>query len=284
MGTAPGLVVPPAAGDGPTVLVLPGPPGELRPMWEDAVATDALRAVLDRAGVLEERMLRLYGVPEAEIAQSMLAIEADGVALDRLEITTCLRRGEIEIATVFDPSATAEYDAFAAGIRARHGDTLFSEDGATVDEQVAALLAGRTVAVAESCTGGLMAGRLTDRAGSSAYVLGGVVVYSNEAKVAFADVPAALIEAHGAVSPEVAAALADGACARFGAELGIGITGIAGPGGGTPEKPVGTVCLSVADAVAGRRADRTVLLPGGRAAVRDRTTTVAMHMLRSLLV
>ena len=96
--------------------------------------------------------------------------------------------------------------------------------------------------------------------------------------------PAALIEAHGAVSPEVAVALADGACARFGAELGIGITGIAGPGGGTPEKPVGTVCVSVADAVAGRRADRTVLLPGGRAAVRDRTTTVAMHMLRSLLV
>ena len=129
-----------------------------------------------------------------------------------------------------------------------------------------------------------MAGRLTDRAGSSAYVLGGVVVYSNEAKVAFADVPMALIEAHGAVSPEVAAALADGACARFGAELGIGITGVAGPGGGTPEKPVGLVCLSVADAPAGRRVDRTVQLPGDRGLVRERTTTVAMHMLRSLLV
>ncbi|MET0685350.1 MAG: competence/damage-inducible protein A [Solirubrobacteraceae bacterium] len=284
VGTAPGLVVPPADGDGPTVLVLPGPPGELRPMWDDAVTKDALRAVLDRAGVLEERMLRLYGVPEAEIAQSLLAIEAEGVALDRLEITTCLRRGEIEIATVFDPSAAAVYDAFADGIRARHGDTLFSEDGATIDEQVAGLLDGRTIAVAESCTGGLMAGRLTDRAGSSAYVLGGVVVYSNEAKVAFADVPAALIAAHGAVSPEVAAALADGACARFGAELGIGITGIAGPGGGSPEKPVGMVCLSVTDAAAGRRVDRTVQLPGGRAMVRERTTTVVMHMLRSLLV
>jgi nicotinamide-nucleotide amidase len=162
-------------------------------------------------------------------------------------------------------------------------DALFSEDGATIDEQVAGLLDGRTIAVAESCTGGLMAGRLTDRAGSSAYVLGGVVVYSDEAKVAFADVPAALIAAHGAVSPEVAAALADGACARFGADLGIGITGIAGPGGGTPEKPVGTVCVSVAGA-AGERVDRTVQLPGDRAQVRDRTTTVALHMLRSLLV
>ncbi len=283
VGTAPGLVVPPAAGEGATVLVLPGPPRELQPMWEAALGTPALRAVLDRAGTLEQRMLRLYGVPEAEIARSLLAIEGDGVALDRLEVTTCLRRGEIEIATVFAPEAEATYDAFAAGIRARHGDTLFSEDGATIDEQIAGLLDGRTIAVAESCTGGLMAGRLTERAGSSAYVLGGVVVYSNEAKVAFADVPMALIEAHGAVSPEVAAALADGACSRFGAELGIGITGIAGPGGGTPDKPVGTVCLSVADAVAGRRVDRTVQLPGDRTQVRDRTTTVALHMLRSLL-
>jgi nicotinamide-nucleotide amidase len=276
--------VPPAGGDGPTVLVLPGPPGELRPMWEDAVTKDALLAVLDRAGTLEQRMLRLYGVPEAEIAQSLLAIEGEGVPLRDLEITTCLRRGEIEIATVFDPAAAPVYDMFLEGIRARHGDTLFSEDGATIDEQVAELLDGRTIAVAESCTGGLMAGRLTDRAGSSAYVLGGVVVYSNEAKVAFADVPMELIEAHGAVSPEVAAALADGACARFGAELGIGITGVAGPGGGTPEKPVGLVCLSVADAPAGRRVDRTVQLPGDRGLVRERTTTVAMHMLRSLLV
>ncbi len=145
------------------------------------------------------------------------------------------------------------------------------------------LLGGRTVAVAESCTGGLMAARLTDRAGSSAYVLGGVVVYSDAAKTGFADVPAELIARHGAVSPEVAAALADGAAARFGAQLGIGITGIAGPGGGSEEKPVGTVCLSVAHAGAAR-IDRTVLLPGNREQVRERTTTVAMHMLRRLLL
>jgi nicotinamide-nucleotide amidase len=283
VGTAPGLIVPPAGDHGPLVVVLPGPPGELRPMWATAVGTEPLRAVLERAGTLEQRILRLYGVPESEIALSLVAIEDAGVPLDRLEITTCLRRGEIEIATVFAPEAAAVYDAFAGGMRERHGDTLFSEDGSTVDEQVAGLLAGRTIAVAESCTGGLMAGRLTDRAGSSDYVLGGVVVYSDAAKVRFADVPAELIERHGAVSPEVAAALADGAIARFGAELGIGITGVAGPGGGTEAKPVGLVCLSVAQE-GGERLDRTVQLPGDRAMVRERTTTVAMHMLRRLLL
>jgi nicotinamide-nucleotide amidase len=127
-----------------------------------------------------------------------------------------------------------------------------------------------------------MAGRLTDLAGSSAYVLGGLVVYSNEAKSALAGVPAGLIEAHGAVSPEVAIALAAGARSRLGADIGIGITGIAGPGGGTPEKPVGTVCLSVGTETDGL--DRTVRLPGSRADVRDRTTTVALHMLRALLL
>jgi nicotinamide-nucleotide amidase len=279
VGTAPGLIVPTP---GPLVLVLPGPPSELRPMWETAVATEPLRELLARAGALEQRMLRLFGVPESEIALTLRALEDDGVPLGRLEITTCLRRGEIEIATVFSPDAEPDYDAFAAGIRERHGDTLFSEDGASIDEIVARLLAGRTVAVAESCTGGLMAGRLTERAGSSAYVLGGAVVYSDAAKTAFADVPPELIRRHGAVSPEVAAALADGAAARFGAELGIGITGIAGPGGGSAEKPVGLVCFSVAQA-GGERLDRTLQLPGDRAQVRERSTTVAMHMLRRLL-
>jgi competence/damage-inducible protein CinA-like protein len=283
VGTAPGLVVPPADRDVPLVVVLPGPPGELRPMWAVAVETAPVRAVLDRAGVLEQRIMRLFGVPESEIALSLRALEEEGVALDGLEITTCLRRGEIEIATVFPPSAAGQYEALLDGIRARHGATLFSEDGASIDELVARLLARRTIAVAESCTGGLMAGRLTDRAGSSAYVLGGVVVYSNEAKVELADVPAELIERVGAVSPEVAAALADGAIARFGAELGIGITGIAGPGGGTPDKPVGMVCISVSHAD-GEREDRTLQLPGDRAMVRERATTVAMHLLRQLLL
>jgi nicotinamide-nucleotide amidase len=278
VGTAPGLVVPGA----PVVVVLPGPPRELQPMWEAALATPALGEVLARAGALEQRIMRLFGIPESEIARSLREIEAGGLALEPLEITTCLRRGEIEIATVFEPAAAEVYDAFAEAIRERHRDTLYSDDGSTVDDQVIALLDGLTVAVAESCTGGLMSARLTDRGGSSEYMLGGVVVYSNEAKVQLAGVPEELIEAHGAVSPPVAAALADGAIARFGARIGIGITGVAGPGGGTEEKPVGTVCLSVAMA-GGERWDRTVLLPGDRQTIRDRTTTVVMHGLRRML-
>jgi nicotinamide-nucleotide amidase len=140
-----------------------------------------------------------------------------------------------------------------------------------------------TIATAESCTGGLMAGRLTDLAGSSAYVLGGLVVYSNEAKASLAGVDPALIARVGAVSVEVAEALADGARARLGADYGVGITGIAGPGGGTPEKPVGLVCFSVAGP-RGARLTRSLNLPGGRADVRDRSTTIAMHLVRRALL
>jgi nicotinamide-nucleotide amidase len=286
VGTAPGLVVPPPDGaERPAVLVLPGPPRELQPMWGAALDTPALRAVLARAGAYEQRILRLFGIPESEIARSLREIEAGGAQLDDLEITTCLRRGELEIATVFEPSARDRYERFEAAMVSRHGDTLFSLDGSTIDDQVAALLIGppvRTIAVAESCTGGLMAARLTARAGSSEYMLGGVTAYSNQAKVGLANVPVALIERHGAVSREVAVALADGAIARFGSDLGIGITGIAGPGGGTPGKPVGTVCLSVA-AAAGERLDRDVFIPGDRDGVRDHTTTIVLHLLRRLL-
>jgi nicotinamide-nucleotide amidase len=278
VGTAPGLVVP----GFPVVLVLPGPPGELRPMWEAAVQTEPVRELLGRAGVLEQRILRMIGLPESELAGALREIETGGVSLERLEVTTCLRRGEIEIATVFSPDASDDYAALEEALLARFGGRVFSRDGETIDEIVAGLLDGRTVAVAESCTGGLMAARLTDRAGSSAYVLGGVVAYSNEAKVAMADVPAELIERFGAVSREVALALAEGAMGRFGASVGVGITGIAGPGGGTPEKPVGTVCVCVAER-GGGRLERTVQLPGDRGMIRERTTTVAMHMLRALL-
>ena len=278
VGTAPGLVVPGA----PLVVVLPGPPPELQPMWSAALETEPVRAVLEGAGTLEQRIMRLFGPPESEIAQTLRDAEAAGVPLARLEITTCLRRGEIEIATVFEPSAAPDYEAFEAVVAEQYGERLFARDGETIDDLVIAALAGRTVATAESCTGGLMAARLTHRGGSSAYALGGITAYANEAKTAVAGVPADLIERHGAVSPEVASALADGAVSRFGADVGIGITGIAGPGGGTPEKPVGTVCLCLAEA-GGDRIERTVQVPGDRATVRERTTTVAMHLLLRLL-
>jgi nicotinamide-nucleotide amidase len=230
-------------------------------------------------------MLRLFGIPESEIADTMLRARDAGIDLDALEITTCLRRGEVEVVTRYEPPQQAVYDAFEALIRERHARTLFSDDGTTVDEQVAELLrsAGRTIATAESCTGGLLAARLTERAGSSDYVAGGLVVYSNAAKTALAGVDPALIERVGAVSVEVAEALADGAIAALDADVGAGITGIAGPGGGTEDKPVGTVCFSVA-LRGGERLTRRVVLPGDRFDVRDRSTTVALHMVRRLLL
>ncbi len=304
VGTAPGLVVPSIDGSGPTVVVLPGPPRELQSMWRTARETDAFRAAIDGAPTYRTRVMRLFGIPESEIANTLTAAEEAGLDLSPLEITTCLRRGEIEVATTYEPAAEAQYDALLEFIRARHADTLFSDDGSTVDEQVASLLAGRTLAVAESCTGGALAARLTDRAGSSDYFLGGGVVYSNAAKVDLAGVDPAVIERFGAVSVEVADALAEGIARRFGADVGAGITGIAGPGGGTEDKPVGTVCFSVwerggassAPGVASsppgtgvasgpaRRITRRALLPGNRADIRDRSVTVAMHLLRRLLL
>jgi nicotinamide-nucleotide amidase len=283
VGTAPGLVVAPSDGPGPTVVVLPGPPRELQEMWPAAVAADAFRAAVGTATSYEQRTLRLFGIPESEIAETLRVAEArDG--LDGLEITTCLRRGEVEVVTRFEPRSADAYAAFEGVVRERHPDALFSDDGSTVDEQVAALLRSRgwTIATAESCTGGLLGGRLTDLAGSSDYVAGGLVVYSNEAKAELAGVDPALIERVGAVSEEVAEALASGAQERLGAEVGVGITGVAGPGGGTERKPVGLVCFSVAGPD-GARITRATRLPGGRAEVRERSTTVAMHLVRRLL-
>ena len=204
VGTAPGLLV----GSSPLVAVLPGPPRELQTMWADAVTASPLSELLARAGTLEQRILRFFPLPEPQIAAT----------LRELEPTRCRWRSRPACgagSSRWRPSSrrrrAAAYAAFEASLRERHGDVLFSDDGATIDEVIARLLAGRTIATAESCTGGLMAGRLTDLAGSSAYVLGGLVVYSNEAKTALAGVPAALIEAHGAVSPEVATALSAGA-------------------------------------------------------------------------
>jgi len=291
VGTAPGLVVEPGGGAaGPTVVVLPGPPSELIPMWDDAVATAAFRKAVAGAVPRRREMVRMFGLPEAEIASALRAADAAGVRMDRLEITTCLRRGELEVSTSFAPEAESDYAALLAFIEARLGKYVFSRDGATIDAQVAQLLldGGETIAIAESCTGGLLAGRLTDRAGSSAYVLGGGVVYSNEAKSSLVGVPAELIAAHGAVSVEVARSLADGARARFESSVGVGVTGIAGPGGGSAEKPVGLVCFCASYAPAGvrmaqRSLTRSVRLPGDRAAVRDRATTVAMHLIARVL-
>jgi nicotinamide-nucleotide amidase len=280
IGTAPGLVVPPPAGrSGPTVLVLPGPPPELRGMWPAALETEPVRRALTGRRELRQETVRLWRTLEAQLAVTLREVEPE---LDGLEITTCMREGELEIVTRFAPPAQGAYDRLLAVLRERHGEALFST-GPTLDDIVGeALAAGHTVATAESCTGGLVAARLTARPGSSAYVLGGVTAYANSAKEQLVGVPAALLAEHGAVSREVAAALAAGARARFGAQIGVGITGIAGPGGGTADKPVGTVHLCVLGPDGAL--ERSLRLPGDRGAVRERSVTMAMHLLRELLV
>ena len=286
VGTAPGLVVPPAEGRaGPTVVVLPGPPRELQPLWERASETEAFAHAVRDATVYEQRTLRLFGLPESEIATTLRAVEAAGVPIEQIEITTCVRGGELEIVTRYEPDAAEVYVAFERIVRERHADVLYSDDGSRVDDQVAAMLVeqGLTVAVAESCTGGLLLGRLTDLPGSSAYLRGGIVAYADEVKVGLADVPAELIEAYGAVSVEVAVALAESARRVVGADIGIGLTGVAGPGGGTEEKPVGLVWLALVGP-GGKRLVRRTNQIGRRADVRERSTTAALHLLRRLLL
>ena len=280
VGTAPGLVVPPAEErDGPVVVVLPGPPSELQGMWPAALAAEPVQKALAGRSELNQETLRLWGTLESQLAVTLRRSEWPG-----LEVTTCLRDGELEVVTRYGPDAQAEYDRLVGAVREAHGPQLFST-GPTVDDLVASAFADRglTVATAESCTSGLLVARLTERAGSSAWVLGGVASYANSAKEALVGVPGEVLAEHGAVSTQVAAALAEGARSRFGADVGVGITGIAGPGGGTPDKPVGTVHLC-AVGPSSEGLPRSVVLPGSRSAVRQRSVSLAMQMLRQLLL
>jgi nicotinamide-nucleotide amidase len=279
VGTAPGLVVP--AGER-VVIVLPGPPRELRPMWPLALETEAVREVLARATPLHGYTMRMFGVPESEIAKSLREIEADGVDLGAVEITTCLRRGEIEIDVRYRDEGEAVAERVREELARRHPRETFSLDGSTIDSQVAALLKGRRLGLGESCSGGLLAARITDLPGASEYMAGSVVAYSNEAKVDLLGVDPALIEEKGAVSPEVAEAMAIGALERFGADVAVSITGIAGPGGGSEEKPVGYVCFN-ARLADGTAIARDPVIPGDRSDIRERSALVGMHLLRTLL-
>jgi nicotinamide-nucleotide amidase len=278
VGTAPGVVVP----GSPTVMVLPGPPRELQPMWWTAMQIPAVQQAIAARTIYRQETVRMFGLPESGLAETLRDAEQRLHGFASLEITTCLRRGELEVVTRYEPEAVDVYRQLVDLLRERHGQHIFSEDGSQVDDQVAQLLTGRRIATAESCTGGLLAARLTERPGSSAYLAGGLVAYANEAKTELLGVDPALIEAQGAVSEPVAEAMAVGALRRFAADTAVAITGIAGPEGGSPDKPVGTVCFTVALAD-GEPLTRTIRLPGGRTDVRERSTTVAMHLLRRAL-
>jgi competence/damage-inducible protein CinA-like protein len=279
VGTAPGVVVPGT----PTVMVLPGPPRELQPMWRTAVQVPAVQEAIAARTIYRQDTMRMFGLPESGLAETLRDAEQRLSGFSSLEITTCLRRGELEVVTRYEPEFVDVYRQLVDLLRERHGQHIFSEDGSQVDDQVAQLLTGRRIATAESCTGGLLAARLSERAGSSAHLAGGLVAYANDAKTELLDVDPALIDANGAVSEPVAEAMAAGVLRRFAADTAVAITGIAGPDGGTPEKPVGTVCFTVA--LADREPlTRTIRLPGNRADVRERSTTVAMHLLRRALL
>jgi competence/damage-inducible protein CinA-like protein len=279
VGTAPGLVVP--VGER-VVIVLPGPPRELRPMWPRAIESPPVQVILARASPLLAYTVRMFGIPESEIAKSLREIEEGGIELGAVEITTCLRRGEIEIDVRYRAEAAAVAEAVRVGLVDRHSRHLFSLDGETIDSQLARLLQGRRLALAESCSGGLLAARITDLPGASGYFAGGVVAYSNEAKAELLGVDPELIEDKGAVSSEVAEAMSRGALERFDADVAISITGIAGPDGGTEEKPVGYVCFD-ARLDNGTSIARDPIIPGGREDIRERSALVAMHLLRTLL-
>ena len=276
-GTAPALVLAP----GETVfVVLPGPPSELRRLWPLALETEPVRAVLARAREPERRVLRFYGASESAIAQALA--EAGGEAAG-LAVTVCARDFEIHVDLVFEPEAAGEAERLAEGLRTGVGSYLFAQDERPVEELVleACRTRGLSLAAAESCTGGLVAARLTSVPGSSDVFRGGVVAYADDVKRAALGVPEELLARFGAVSAEAAAAMAAGARERLGADVAVSVTGIAGPGGGTPDKPVGLVYLHAEGADGG--AARELNLPGDRGAVRGRATVAALHLVRTLL-
>ncbi len=278
-GTAPGCAL---VHEGVVVVVLPGPPWELGRMWADATGIEPVAGLLARAGGPHERVLRLYGVPESQLVAMVRDVAPE--AWERLRVGICAHDAELEVTMRAAPADRAAADSLESLIAEGSGDRLFSRDGATVDELVARrlLAAGQTVAVAESCTGGLLGGRLTARPGSSAYVLGGVIAYSDEVKERLLGVPRAILETHGAVSGECAEAMAAGARERLGADWALSVTGVAGPGGGTEEKPVGLVFVGLAGPD-GTTAHVELRRGGTRDAIRSRSVTAALHLLRRAL-
>jgi nicotinamide-nucleotide amidase len=287
-GTAPGLFIEDPSASGKCVVLLPGPPRELKPMFEALCEGGALAA---RAGGDRLHTVSLFTTQRSESHVDEAAQPVYGPWLHEqppIDTTILATPGQIELhLTLRSPDAAgakARLDAARAQLVAALGDAVFSTDGRTLPEVVGDMLRQRalTIAAAESCTGGLFLERLTEMPGSSAFVTGGVVAYSNALKTELLGVDAALIAAHGAVSEPVAAAMADGIRERTGAQVNVAITGIAGPGGGTADKPVGTVVIAVL--VDGHPlAIRTYLFPGGRDQVRLQASQTALDVVRRLL-
>jgi competence/damage-inducible protein CinA-like protein len=276
-GTAPGLVL--ESGEC-VVVVLPGPPPELQRLWADALEAEPVRRVLERARPPERRLLRFFGASESAVAKALADAGGDG---NGVEATICARDFEIHVDLIVDPGAEQRADELTRDLTEPLERYLFSRDGRRVEELVleACRVRGLTLATAESCTGGLVAQRLTSVPGSSDVFLGSVVAYADEVKVRELGVPQELLEQHGSVSAEAAAAMAAGARERLRADVAVAVTGIAGPGGGTEDKPVGLVYLH-AEAPGGERA-LEFHFAGDRESIRRRAAATALHLVRRLL-
>ncbi len=276
-GTAPGLVLDLGS---VVVVVLPGPPRELQRLWPRALETEAVRRVLARAPAREHRVLRFFGTPESAVAEALAAAGGEG---DGVEVTICAREFEIHVDLFVDPGAQEHGAQVVDSLRATLGRYLFVEDERSIAEIVLGLCRerGLTLATAESCTGGMVAARLTAVPGASEVFLGSVVAYADAVKEAGLGVPASVLAEHGAVSAEAAAAMAHGARERLGADVAVAVTGVAGPGGGSDDKPVGLVFAHAA----GPDGDKTVRteLPGDREMIRGRATAASLHLVRRLL-
>jgi nicotinamide-nucleotide amidase len=278
-GSAPGLYLPAdAATRRPHLFLLPGPPRELHPMFRDSVLP-ILRSIVPNAMAVERRMFRVAGMGESLVEE---AVGAELLALPGLELGYCARPGEMDLRLVGNAAVLEEAECIVV---AKLGGAIVSNDGSTLEEAVVKLLTARkqTLAVAESCTGGYLAHRITNVPGASAVLLGGYVTYSNEAKVAMLGVDLVLIDAHGAVSKQVAVAMAEGCRASANSDFALATTGIAGPGGGSPEKPVGTVFIALA------AKDRPVsvqkrFFPDDRPTFKELATQAALEMLRQRLI
>ncbi len=276
-GTAPGLVVEARA---TPVIVLPGPPAELQRLWPKALEVDAVRAVLDRGSPPLRRTLRFFGPGESQVAQAFQEAGGDG---EGLEVTICARNFEVHVDLVADPSAEDKLLALESGLEERLGRFLYSSDGRSVEELVLDRCRDRgwSLATAESCTGGLVAAGLTSIPGSTDVIVGGIVAYANEVKIEQLDVPPELLEEHGAVSAEVAEAMARGARERFGVDVAVSVTGVAGPGGGSEEKPVGLVYYHAETPEGGRGASFD--FPGDRDSIRRRSVVASLHLVLRML-
>ena len=276
-GTAPAVLL---DHGGRVAVALPGPPGELRRLWPNALAHEAFRRIVARARPRRHRILRFFGPSESAVARVLAEAGGDGGGA---EATVCARDFEIHVDLFVEPGGERKAAELEEALRDRFEHQLFAEDERPVEEIVLELCRGRglTLATAESCTGGLVGARLTSIPGASDVYVGGVVAYANAAKAVQLGVPQELLERHGAVSAEVAAAMAAGVQAAFTADVAVAVTGVAGPGGGTEDKPVGLVHLH-AESPKGAESLRFEV-PGDRETIRSRAAVTALHLLRRLL-